>query len=132
MTEIAASDALVELAFAALDHGLESVRDGDGPLVPFALTEGAEGRHLTRFAAELLEQGQEEARRHVRESDAERVALAYDGYLSVEGERSDAILVEAQERGTTISVVFAQRYRPEPFEPVGNTAFVGPGASLLD
>lgn len=40
MTEIAASDALVELAFAALDHGLESVRDGDGPLVPFALTEG--------------------------------------------------------------------------------------------
>lgn len=50
----------------------------------------------------------------------------------MEGERSDAILVEAQERGTTISVVFAQRYRPEPFEPVGNTAFVGPGASLLD
>jgi hypothetical protein len=133
MTEIHASDELVELAFAALDHGIESVRDGDGPLIPFALTEGKEGRQLTRFAAELLEQGQEEARRHIREAvGVERVALAYDGYLSVEGDRSDAILVEAQEHGMAICVVFARRYRPEPFETLGNTAFVGPGASLLD
>jgi hypothetical protein len=30
MTEIQASDALVELAFAALDHGIESVRAAPG------------------------------------------------------------------------------------------------------
>jgi hypothetical protein len=137
MTEIHASDELVELAFAALDHGIESVRDGGGPLVPFTLSEGPDGRQLTRFAAELLEEGQEEARRHVREAaGAERVALAVDGYLSVEGERSDAILVEAQERGMTTCLVFAQRYKPagrlSAFESVGNAGFVGPGSSLLD
>ncbi len=86
---------------------------------------------------ELLEEGQEEARRHVRAAaDAQRVAIAYDGYLSVEGDRADAILVEAQERGMTTCVVFAQRYRPakrfRAFESVGNAAFVGPGLSLLD
>jgi hypothetical protein len=72
----------------------------------------------------------------VREAaGAERVAIAVDGYLSVEGDRSDAILVEAQQRGMTTCIVLAQRYKPadrlSPFERVGNAAFVGPGPPLL-
>jgi hypothetical protein len=136
MTEIQTSDELVELAFRALDLGIKSVREG-GPLIPFAMTDAPGGGEITTFATELLEEGQEEARRHVREEGAaDRVAIAYDGYLSVEGDRSDAILVEAQERGMTTCLVFAQRYKPagrlSPFESVGNAAFVGPGASLLE
>ena len=122
----------MELVFVALDHGIESVADG-GPLIPFAVI--ADGRELVRFAAETLEDGHAQARQHVRSGDALRVAIAHDGYLTVEGERSDAVLVEAEERGQGTSLVFAQRYRPggrfKKFATVGNAAFVASGDSLL-
>jgi hypothetical protein len=134
VSEIPASEELMELAFLALDHGIASVTEG-GPLIPFALTENGEGRQLARFAAETLEEGQAHARQHVRASDALRVAIAYDGYLTIDDERTDAIFVEAQERGQSGSVSFAQRYRPagrfKKFATIGNAAFVGSGESLL-
>ena len=124
----------MEVVFAALDHGIDSVRDG-GPLIPFVLAERAEGRDLARFAAETLEQGHAQARRHAGSSDAQRVAVSYDGYLTVEGERSDAVFVEAQERGSESSVIFAQRYRPggrlRKFSIIGNAAFAGEGEGLF-
>jgi nucleotide-binding universal stress UspA family protein len=134
MSDIPASEELVDVVFAALDHGIDSVRDG-GALVPFVLAEDADGRSLTRFAASTLEESQAQARQHAEASGAARVALAFDGYLTIDGERSDAILVEAQERGTDASVVFAQRYRPggrlRKFSTVGNAAFTGPGDGLF-
>jgi hypothetical protein len=61
--------------------------------------------------------------------------VVYDGYLTVAGERSDAIFVEAQERGSTASVIFAQRYRPggrfKKFNTIGNAAFVSEGDGLF-
>jgi hypothetical protein len=129
-----ASEELMELVFVALDHGIDSVTQG-GPLIPFALTETVDGRELTRFAPETLEAGQALAREHVRGAGADRAAIAYDGYLTVEGDRSDAIFVEAQERGHGDSVVFAQRYRPggrfKKFTTIGNAAFVDRGESLF-
>ena len=134
MSEIEASDELMEVVFAALDHGVDSVRDG-GPLIPFVLEENADGRDLSRFAAELLEEGVAQARAHAGASGADRVAVAWDGYLTLEGERSDAVFVEAQERGTPASLVFAQRYRPggrlRKFAIVGNAAFAGTGDGIF-
>lgn len=134
MTDPNAHPELVDLAFLALDHGLESISAG-GPLVPFAIVEGADGRRLARFVCETLEEGQERARQHVRAvDDVERAVIAYDGYVTVEGERFDAILVEAQEGGQPESVVFGQRYRHgngSGLEVVGNPGFLGPDAPLL-
>ena len=124
----------MELVFVALDHGIDSVTEG-GPLIPFALTETGDGRDLTRFATETLEEGQARARDHVRAAGADRAAIAYDGYLTVEGDRNDAIFVQAQERGESDSVLFAQRYRPggrfKKFTTIGNAAFVERGESLF-
>lgn len=134
MSEIPASEELIEVAFAALDHAIDSVKDG-GPLIPFVIAESEEGRDLTRFASETLEEGHAQARRHAGSSAANRVAVAYDGYLTVEGERSDAVFVEAQERGAELSVIFAQRYRPggrlRRFSTIGNAAFAGDGEGLF-
>ena len=134
MNDVLVSDALMELVFVALDHGIDSVTEG-GPLIPFALTETSDGRDLTRFAPGTLEEGQALARDHVRAAGAERAAIAYDGYLTVEGDRNDAIFVEAQERGQSDSVMFAQRYRPggrfKKFATIGNAAFVERGESLF-
>ena len=135
MTEISASDELMNLAFFALDHGVESVKEG-GPLVPFAVIENADGRSLSRFVAETLEEGQEQARRHVRASaDAVLAAVVWDGYAKIEGERTDAILVEAHERGEPASVILLQRYRPggrlKKFSTIGNPAIAGYGDPLV-
>jgi hypothetical protein len=97
--------------------------------------ETADGRELVRFAAETLEEGLAQARQHVRAGDALRVAIAHDGYLTVGGERTDVVLVEAQEGSGSNSVVFAQRYRPggrfKKFATIGNAAFVESGESLF-
>jgi hypothetical protein len=39
---------LMDLVFAAPDHGIDSIKGGGGPLMPFAVTETAEGRKLVR------------------------------------------------------------------------------------
>jgi hypothetical protein len=134
VSDISVSDALMELVFLGLDHGIDSVTEG-GPLIPFALTETGDGRELMRFAPETLEAGQALAREHVHAAGVDRAAIAYDGYLTVKGDRYDAIFVEAQERGESGSVVFAQRYRPggrfKKFTTIGNPAFVERGESLF-
>src|SRR5947209_9844806 len=112
MSDIEPGPELGDLAFFALDHAIDSVRAGD-PLIPFAVTEDDSGRDLRRFVADTMEEGQEQARHYARgASSALRVAIAYDGYLTVKGERSDAVLVEAQDHGARTAFVFAQRYRP--------------------
>jgi hypothetical protein len=125
-------EALATLAFMAPDHGIDSIREG-GPLTPFVMHEDRDGqRHLNRFVAETLEEGVGRAREFARDDvPAERIAVAWDGYLTVDGVRSDAIFVEAQETGETSSVILAQRYRPKArlrkFETIGNPALCGHG-----
>jgi hypothetical protein len=64
--------------------------------------------------------------------DAAFAALLCDGYLRVQGERSDAVVVRAQERGAPASFVFAQRYRAEGgrVQTLGNWLLTGQDASL--
>jgi hypothetical protein len=125
----------MDLAFMALDHGVGSVAQA-GQLTPFVVTEVAGERRLSRFAAERLEEGLAYARAFAREADdAQRVAVVYDGYLTLAGERSDAVYVEAQERGAETAVVLAQRYRPagrfKKFATIGNPGLLGPGDPLF-
>jgi hypothetical protein len=63
---------------------------------------------------------------------AERVVLVCDGYLRVEGERSDALVVRAQQRGDAGAFVFAQRYRAGrgKVEFLGNWLLTGQEASV--
>jgi hypothetical protein len=131
-----ASEALLGLLFLALDHGIGSITRG-GPLIPFVLVEDADGEHvLKRFVFDELEDAVAAARDHLRGlEDARRVALAFDGYITVEGERSDAVVVEGQESGDAGAHRLAQRYRPgsalRKLKPIGNAAYLGTGEPLL-
>jgi hypothetical protein len=129
------SQELIDLAFAALDHGVDSVREG-GPLIPFVMSESGAERSLDRFASDLLEDAVAQAVAHVqavRSQPGTRHVLAYDGYLTLPtGERFDAIYAEGVEAGTEVVMALAQRYRPKrplrKFETVGNPALL-PGES---
>ncbi len=135
--DIQMSEEFADLMFLALDHGVESVKASGGPLIPFIVVEQDGKRELHRFATELLEEGQQQARAAISAlpASATAYALAYDGYITVDGKKFDAILVEASERGREAGVQMAQRYTPKKvlrsFQTVGNPALLGECETLL-
>ena len=129
------SEQLQDLAWQALDHAVNSL-DGGGPLIPFALVASDKGIQLARFAAESLEEGLEGGRAvlaNLSPEEGNMVALAYDGYLTRDNVRSDAVLVEAQQRGMLAAASIAQMYRPADGAPelLGNPADAGDVAPLF-
>ncbi|TFC85941.1 hypothetical protein [Cryobacterium sp. TMT3-29-2] len=105
------SDGLMNLALFAIDHATSSVVPRGGPLIPFAVIEKDGDRDLHRFEVGRLEAMVAAGRHFVREqNDLDRVAFAWDGYLSLDGERSDAVFVEASDAHAPSSVILAQCY----------------------
>lgn len=96
-----------ELALFALAHGVDCVIPDGGPMAPFVMVEKAEGKSLVRFVG--IEDTLAHMRDHVTVSGGIRAALVWDGYLTDEGLRTDAIFVEASDAGCG-SVVLAHRY----------------------
>jgi len=127
------------LAEFALRHAVTSIVPEGGPLIPFVIVE-AEGKHtLHRFMGELLQECEANARAFAsRQKHAKRVALAIDGYIRIDGERWDALVAEASEKGAGASVIIAQRYRetlgslgtPTETAPVGDEIILGEGHPL--
>lgn len=107
------SQELRALAMLALSHATASVVDSGGPLIPFTMLEGVTGgTRIERFAGGPLEHCRDQAlQRAAHDPEASRAVVAWDGYLTREGVRSDAVFVMAHERGEASSVVLAQRYR---------------------
>lgn len=130
------SEELTQFALFALDHAADSVIPRGGPLVPFALIDSGGERALKRFAGEL-EQGIALARHVVRETaGVSMAAVAWDGYLTLDGRRTDAVFVEASEAGSPVSVILAQRYASvgtirKRMERVGNAGVVEYGSALF-
>lgn len=126
-----ASQAMVGLLFNALDHGIDSVKAAGGPLIPFVMYDTGGEVHLVRMVTEKLEDGPIQCRDLVRQlpDTAQRYALAFDGYITIADERTDAIVVEAGERGMPQGVRFAQCYRPKRgffsrFSTLGNPKYL--------
>lgn len=128
--------ALLDLAFLALDHGIGSISDAGGEtLIPFVLTQDRSGRHLRRFVADTLEESVAAARSHLAglPTSVETVALAFDGFVTIQGTRSEAIIVQAQRRGFSQSANYAQRYQRDGsrIAVVGNAAHLGEADPLF-
>ncbi len=134
--EFQPSEEFADFFFLAIDHGFESIADGGGPLVPFVMSVTTSGKkEMHRFAMERLEEGLARAQQHVRDNqgDLRFYAIAWDGYVTLEGERTDAILVEAADRAQEHAVLFCQRYREvkkglfrkKACERLGNPALIG-------
>ncbi|GAA5122160.1 hypothetical protein GCM10023339_40130 [Alloalcanivorax gelatiniphagus] len=117
------ADPLLHLAFTGLDHAIDSVEASGGPLIPFLFARTGERLTLHRFAVDRLEDGVTEVEQrleavmagtdgeHIVGVDAEvdGACGAWDGYITVEGRRTDAVLARAVDR-TGAEVVLAQRY----------------------
>jgi hypothetical protein len=119
---------LNELMFQVLDHAVASIKDAGGLLIPFSITEDAGGeKKLTRYAAERLEECEAQAKKSVEEMKASivRYALAWDGFVTIDGKKWDALLIEAGDKVGASGILLCQRYQKKVFfwkgvEPVGN------------
>ncbi|MBS4753216.1 hypothetical protein KG112_10420 [Nocardioides sp. zg-ZUI104] len=125
-------EATQELSWQVLDHAVDSLAGG-GPLTPFAVVVQRGEKTLHRFADETLEEGVAAARAFLGgHPGAEAAALAYDGYLTREGVRTDAVYVEVHRRGRPTAGCLAQRYAPgAPPELIGNATDCGDLPPLL-
>ncbi|KYG80854.1 hypothetical protein AWW67_08510 [Roseivirga seohaensis] len=138
MAEITASEKLMELAFKGLDHGIYSIKDGDGPLIPFIMIQTKGEIEMKRFLAETLEHSLLQARKHIANltNELDCVVLVYDGMLTIQGAKYDAIMVDSFDITDNKGYCFAQRYKPKKFlskfKEIGNAAFVGEIESLLE
>ncbi|MBT2522329.1 hypothetical protein [Arthrobacter sp. ISL-28] len=124
------SEELVNLAFMALDHAIDSVVSSGVDLVPFVIREKGDQRHLQRYVAGQLQESVAAARQSVRDEPLpDRIALAWDGFMTTQDGRQEAVFVESYEQGTPAGFILAQRYQRAGFlkkkrESLGNPALV--------
>ena len=123
------SDELMGAICEAVEHGMEMIQGSGGPLRPFLMSWEGGARTLSNLMGDSMEDSVEMGRELARESGpkVDRCVLAWDGYVTIEGERSDALFFQAYERGATMSHVLVQRYEPSlvaHFRAVGNTALI--------
>jgi hypothetical protein len=124
---------VTDLALDALEHALSSIARG-GPLIPLVMSEGPDGRRLERFIADFLEEGIQLAREHLARTQPTRAVLVYDGFLTLDGQRTDALFAECFTRDDNESFRFAQRYTRQGIRrrnrAFGNSAYLGTEAPL--
>ena len=108
---------LVDLVQKAARHGVDSIESALGPLIPFTFVLDAnpdQARRqlmLTRHALEDLAECLQAAQASIRpDPNSSMYAIAWDGYVTVEGRKWDAVLIEAGESGNAEAVIYAQRY----------------------
>jgi hypothetical protein len=103
-----------EFVSLLLNHGVASVEKGS-PLIPFVVIESMGQREIKRFILDQLEEAVDAAFASAShaQTEANRVAVAFSGYVTWEGKRRDAIYVEASDRTTSAHVLVAQRYAPK-------------------
>lgn len=135
--ELGATEQVMNLMFAALDHALDSIREG-GDLVPFRMSLSRDGeRHLDRFAGAGIDSSRAAMLSSTQSLAADRVAyaIAAEGFITIEGYRYSAILVESADREMPSAIHFMQRYRPWranlPMAEIGNPAYLGQTANLF-
>ncbi|PPK97880.1 hypothetical protein CLV92_10230 [Kineococcus xinjiangensis] len=131
------SEELLEFLLAALAQATDCVVPRRGLPLPFAVLEQPDGRHLHRFAGEMV-RAQETARGWIREQPDVRMAcVAWDGYLTLEGVRTDAVFVDGCDDGDGDGYVFVQRYVPAegsrgPMVALGRPGLVRRSERLFD
>jgi hypothetical protein len=110
------TDSTKELVFTALDYALENAQLSDQPFTPFSFARREDGTAtLTRFAVAPgtdVPETIDAAREYLATVEAGTMAitLAYDGYTTYEGQRTEAVFIEAHQLDLDRALILAQRY----------------------
>ena len=130
MTDIHISDPLMQVIFSAVEEGL-SVLQAEQDVVPFVLLLTKEGVIIKRFTDERLSEAIQRAIQAIETADDDTLgyALVYDGQIEIGNQDSDALMIEAGERGKVRGWRFVQRYQAkigtQSAHLIGNIAYLG-------
>jgi hypothetical protein len=123
---------LNDLMFQVLDQAVAEIRDAGTPLIPFSISETVtEEKTLKRYIADRLEESVEQGKKAIEASKDTilRYAMAWDGFVTIEGKKWDAIVVEAGDKVSETAIVICQRYQDK--EIIGNPALIGKPLSRI-
>jgi len=110
------SDKMEQLLTIASARAIETLQGG-GQLIPFVMLTKGERIMTEVFPAQKLEEGVEQARRFVDETeeDPDLYVIAYDGRAMHEGDKKDAVVMEIGEKGVDNSSIAALIYKSKGF-----------------
>lgn len=135
MSELNASNRLMEMTFEAVNEALNSLRASQS-FVPFIMTITKEGYVLRRFREQSLLDAIERAKKVLANEDEDTLAyaLVYDAVIEIDETKYDAIMLETGERPKAEGWRFVQRYRPigkNLIQAIGELAYLGVVDSYL-
>ncbi len=129
------TEPILDVARQAIDLAMECVATGE-TLLAFVVTEGDPGAIASLAGGpfdEMLAMAQSKVDALGEETTA--FAFAYDGFITLQDERSDCVYVEATKTSCDTLYLFAQRYRPKKFlrpaKRIGNWICVPDGQTKL-
>ncbi|ADV48019.1 hypothetical protein Celal_0680 [Cellulophaga algicola DSM 14237] len=127
----------MDFMFHGLDHGVASIAESGGPLVPFLMTQTGDKKELKRFVTAKYEDGISAAKKTLIALNVKPdfALIAFDGFITWEEKKYDAIYVSAFDKTQDEGFEFCQRYLPKKegigIEPTGNSAFIGKIENVL-
>ena len=131
------SPKFMDFMFSGLDHGIDSISEAGGPLIPYIMTQTGDRKELKRFVTEKYEEGVAIAQKTLEKMDVKPDfgLIAFDGFITWEEKKYDAIIVRAFDKNQDEGFEFCQRYIPKQngsgIEPTGNAAFIGKSKNIL-
>lgn len=134
------SQPLLQLVLNTFDHAVELMRGkGKGPFPPVLMFESHEDAHeAVSFLDKDPRKAIDLARARVSELPAtkKRYAIAFFGYVTINGTRMEAILVDAGERGDPHGFTYFQRMRTRKllatFGRIGQPVWMAAGPNYFD
>lgn len=121
-------EGLQGLANLMVENSADLLRKSEGPMLPtlMASDDPPNAPVITVIEGSTLEEALRLARQATNAiSKVTRAyVLAWDGYVTLDSERSDAILMEAYESSLEQPALLAQRYKRRPFQLVGSIVSV--------
>lgn len=99
----------MDLVATALGRALDEVIRTGGPLAPLVMAPTATGVDIRRFEADSLEDSLAVARRELASATGDWV-LVWDGYLTIDEWRTDALYAHLEVEGDDAAHLFAWRY----------------------
>ncbi len=132
-----AKEGLVELMFKGLDHGIGSIQDSEGLLIAFSLFQRNGEIKIVRFVTDKVEEGPIQAQKHLQKMDEKPdfAIIAYEGIVTIENEKFDAVIVEGFDKNDADGYVLAQRFKRKTadstFEAIGNAGYFGNCENVL-